>query len=328
MGIENVQMQFFDLTIESAKQVLMPMMGVVFVAAIVSRVLVYWTVMREYWFAKEFEKRVDRWMESAVDRSHISFYDTVKRLLEKTYYELFEVRSILRRRRPDAVMVVADRVFLIQPGVAFLVRDTLKQIKNLKWTHDDNPRLKEVSKIVFERNPCFSRVFGLIPAATFNDVLNVLPGLFIICGIFGTFIGIMHGLPKLGGMDLNNMEGSKEVMDTFLIQISYSMLTSVWGIMCSVILKVINTSLSPETLFVTTVDRYESSLNLLWHVSASNQVNLQTTFDEHRDSIEVLAKEALERQLSKLSQEEKPNRRGRREDQPSVVPPPIENKAS
>ena len=62
---------------------------------------------------------------------------------------------------------------------------------------------------MFENNPCFRKVFGYIPISVSNDFLAVLPGLFIVGGIFGTFLGIMKALPELGGMEVSDAKRPK-----------------------------------------------------------------------------------------------------------------------
>src|SRR5260221_56424 len=102
---------------------------VTFGSSIVVRGLIYYTVKRHEWFAKEFEKRVDRFIDSEKKTSVASsFFVVAKRLLKKTYYENFEVRSKLKRRKPDRVMDLGDRIFLIKQGSAWVVKDTLKQL--------------------------------------------------------------------------------------------------------------------------------------------------------------------------------------------------------
>ncbi len=287
------------LLVTFSTTVLTPIMLLSFLFAVIFRMLIYYTVKREDWFARAFDKRVRDFLESDEVQGVLSFYVVTKRLLEKTYYELFIVRSIMKRRKPDFIMSVGDRIFLIQHGSAYLVRDTLKQIKYLKYGTRP-PKFLETSKSVFKNNPCFNKVFGIIPISLFNDVLNVLPGIFIIGGIFGTFLGIMDALPKLAGMELSNVDGTKVIMDEFLSKISFAMGTSIIGIILSVVMTFVNTLFSPDGMFISTVDRFENSLDMLWDRSESNLLPKEIKdFDEHRDPIEALAEEALQSQLNK-----------------------------
>jgi hypothetical protein len=281
-----------------AKALIMPTMFMVFAFALVLRALIYYTVKREETFAKEFEKRVNAHLEADSHLASRSYFVLCKKLLEKTYYEMFEMRAIMKRRKIDHVMEPSDRIFLVQQGTAYLVRDTLKEIKFVKYD-GIRPPLMELVKGVFATNPCFTRVFGVLPVGAFNDLLNIIPGLFIVGGIFGTFLGIMQALPELGAMDIKDPESTKLVMDTFLAKIAFSMSTSTVGIMLSVVTTVYNNFLSPERLFVKIVDRFERCLFRLWSRCDNNQLPEQIpNFDEHRDAIEALASMSVEKGMA------------------------------
>jgi hypothetical protein len=298
MIAERMVQGFVDLVVLIMSDLLLPTMLVMFGGAVLMRALIYFTIARESWFAREFEKRVHRFVDDAEVDSRQSFFAMTKRLLEKTYYELFEIRAIMKRRRPDLIGPVIDRVFLIQHGSAFLVKDTLKQIRYLKHG-GEHPKLLEISKSVYQNNPCFSKVFGILPTSLFNDVLNILPGLFIVGGIFGTFLGIMKALPELGGMDLNDVESTKTIMDGFLLRVSFSMRTSIIGILLSVVMSLVNTVMSGDKLFIGIVDRFENALDILWTRSTSNDLTLgNIEFNEHKDPMEALAEQAIESELS------------------------------
>jgi len=280
-----------------AKAMIMPSMFTVFFIALVLRALIYYTVKREETFAKEFEKRVNAQLGSDDHLAPRSFFMLCKKLLEKTYFEMFEMRSLMKRRRIDHVTDPGDRIFLVQQGTAYLVRDTLKEVQFIKYD-GVRPPISEIVKGVYANNPCFTRVFGYLPVGAFNDFLNIIPGLFIVGGIFGTFLGIMQALPELGAMDIRDPESTKLVMDTFLAKIAFSMSTSTVGIMLSVVTTVYNNFLSPERLFLKTVDRFERSLFRLWSRCDNNQLPHQIpNFDEHRDPTEALASHSIDRAL-------------------------------
>jgi hypothetical protein len=296
MFSQNFVQSIVDGVVIFATDLLMPAMAIFFVLAMSLRFLIYYTVKREDWFSKEFSKRVKKFMNAREEQADQSFYVISKRLLEITYYEVFEVRSILKRRNPDAIMTVTDRIFLVQQGSARMVDDILKQIKYLKW--GERPKFLEISNNVLRNNPCFNRVFGIIPVSVFNDFLNTVPGLFIVGGIFGTFLGIMKALPELGGMNLGDVEASKLVMDNFLLKISFSMSTSIIGIILSVSMSLANTFFSCEKAYMETVERLENEMDTLWNMSSSNKLPKElTSFEADRDPIEVLSQDLIAREL-------------------------------
>ncbi len=288
---------FVDGVVVFATDLLMPAMALFFFAAVGLRVLIYYTVKREEWFAREFSKRVRKFQDSRKEATDQSFFVATKRLLEITYYEVFEIRAIMKRRNPDAIMTVTDRVFLVQQGSARIVHDLLKNLRYLKW--GERPKFLEISNNVLRSNPCFNRVFGLIPVGVFNEFLNTVPGLFIVGGIFGTFLGIMKALPELGGMNLADVEASKLVMDNFLLKISFSMSTSIIGIILSVTMGLVNTFFSCEKVYVETVERLEHELDTLWSMSSQNKLPSElTSFEAERDPIEVLSEDLIAKELN------------------------------
>lgn len=294
--VETVQPFLLNLII-FGKMVILPLMFVLFFSGLALRGLIFYTVKREEAFAIELEKRVNEFLQQSQPGTSESFYVATKRLLEKTYYEMFEIRARMKRRKLDHITVPSDRIFLVQEGMANLVRDTQREIRFLKYDGTPPPLLGLI-KDVFANNPCFNRVFGILPVGAFNEFLNILPGLFIVGGIFGTFLGIMQALPELGAMDIRDPESTKLVMDTFLAKIAFSMSTSTVGIMLSVVFTTFNSFLSPERMFLKAVNRYERNLFRLWSRCDNNQIPAQDAqFDEHRDPTAALAELSVDKAI-------------------------------
>lgn len=278
-------------------------MGAIFMVGAFLRFMIWYTVKRHEWFAREFEKRVAQYMESQTPgvSSKQSFYVLSKKILERTYYEAFEVRDRMMRRQRDKVMRWSDRIWLVKQGCAWLVKDILKQLKFLKWTND-TPKLLHITRATFHHNPCFNRVFGIFPISGLNDIVSILPGLFVVAGILGTFIGIAKGLPELGNMNLTDADATKNTMDRFLFEISFAMKSSIFGIAFSLALNMINTTFSPDRVFVSMVDRFESSLDLIWYRADNNDYpSNEKPFDEHKDPQEALAEESINLEIAKAA---------------------------
>jgi hypothetical protein len=261
-----------ELLITFSTTYLLPFMVLVFVMAIILRGLTFYSLRRQLYFCNEFSKRV---REYYVGKSKIapsnSFFWVARQMLMLSFSNVFLMRKKFMRRGSDKIMSISDRIFLIEPGITRIIKDTLSQIKYLKRS-GSNDKLLDISKDVFDSNPIFSKVIGLLPLGLVNDYLNILPGLFIIGGIFGTFLGIMKALPQLGAMDLTDPEGAKQIMDLFLIKISFSMSTSIVGILLSVAMTTLNTLLSPEKLFLKVVNTFTAPLNLIWNETTTNNI--------------------------------------------------------
>lgn len=278
-------------------------MAGVFVVAAFFRWVIYYTVRRHEWFAREFEKRVHRHMEQENNKEpatgDVSFYVLSKKLLEKTYYEVFSIRDRQHLDSIDNIITVNDRVFLVKQGCAWLVKDILKQLKHLKWSKE-TPKLMHITKATIHHNPCFNKVFGIFPMSGLNDLLSILPGLFVVAGILGTFLGIKGGLVELGSMDMQDLEGTKTIMNNFLQEIAFAMSSSIMGIIFSLALHIINTSWSPERVYVSLIDRFENAMDLIWYRSDNNIVPAKIgKFDENRDPIEALAEESINVEIMK-----------------------------
>lgn len=276
-------------------------MGLVFITAAFMRAVIYYTVRRHEWFAREFEQRVYKFIDSDENKklSGASFYILAKKILEKSYYESFAIRDRNKSDKLDHVMSMNDRIFLVKQGCAWMVKDILKQLRYLKWSKE-TPKLQQITRATLHHNPCFNKLFGVIPIGGLNELITILPGLFVVAGILGTFLGIKGGLVQLGGMDLNDIEGTKTIMDNFLHEISFAMASSIVGIAFSLSLHIFNTSFSPDRVYVSLVDRFESAMDLLWYRSDNNVVPDETEkFDENRDPVEALAEEALNLEIAK-----------------------------
>lgn len=302
MGTESISHQFVEILVVVGRTLHFPLMAGAFLAGLCLRYLVYQTVKRHYWFAREFESRVTAFLhrENAHKTNDISFYVVIKKLLERSYYEVFANRERKRKSKFDTVMLGDDRVYLTKFGCAWFVKELLKQIRFLQFGQS-SPKLANITRTVLGKNPAFSHVFGVIPATATNDLLNILPGLFVIGGIFGTFLGVMNGLPELSGMDLNDPEKTKLIMDKFLADVALSMGASVTGIFLSVCMTLVNTTFSPERVYSEMTERFENAMDLLWNYATNNEVPSGIRpFNENADPLEALAEATVSQEYDRL----------------------------
>ncbi len=272
-----------NLVVAYATDYLMPALLIGFILAAFARLLITVTIHRQKRFVKEFCKRVHQDI-AANPEPHGSFYNHVKRAMTRTYFETFELRQRYKRRNEDHIMTVGDRVFLIQDGILRLIDDFLQHIRYLEKGSGHQPDFHEISNSVFASNPIFNRVLGIFSMSRTNDVLNILPSIFIIGGIFGTFLGIMKALPELTAMDITNAEASKIVIDNFLIKISFALSTSILGIVLSIIMSFMNTLLSPTNTYVEIVDAFNSASEILWNKSENNESDGRDSSLSNRES--------------------------------------------
>lgn len=273
--------ELINLIVQYATDFLMPFLIIAFVLAVLARIFITVVINRQQRFVKEFCKRVHHDLLINPESSG-SFYPLVKKFLARTYFESFELRAKYKRRNEDHIMTIGDRAFLIQDGIIRLIDDFLKHARYLHRDERLRPNFSEISNNVFSTNPVFNRVFGVFSMSRSNDVLNILPSIFIVAGIFGTFLGIMKALPELTAMDITDAAASKAVIDSFLIKISFALSTSILGIILSILMSFLNTLLSPESTYVEIIDSFKSAVEILWNKCENNQLNI----DEENISFE------------------------------------------
>ncbi len=272
-----------NIIVQYATSYLMPFLLLAFCLAVFARLLIRVVINRQRRFVKEFCKRVHHDILTNPE-SRGSFYNMVKRFLARTYFESFELRAKYKRRNEDHLMTIGDRVFLIQDGIIRLIDDFLKHVKYLPKNSRQQPNFNEITSNAFSSNPVFNRVFGLFSMSRTNEILNILPGIFIVAGIFGTFLGIMKALPELTHMDITDAAASKAVIDSFLINISFALTTSILGIILSILMSFLNTFLSPESTYVEIIDTFKSATEILWNKCEDNELDNLPEFQSTRES--------------------------------------------
>jgi hypothetical protein len=266
--------------VENAAHLIMPLMVVAFVGGIALRLSIYYLLRAQRRFAVEFERRVRTYHgDPSLPRVN-SFSGILRVLLTKTSQELVEQRRKRGRFSRDFVESLIDRLFLIENGARRLAQDILYQARYLRKRpgHDvSDAQMLELVRGAHENNPYYNRLFGFIPTGTLHDLLNALPALFVIGGIFGTFLGIAKALPALGAMDLTNAAETKQVMDGFLVAISLAMVKSIVGIGFSILTTLANTVLNLDGVFIQTIHRFSGATSQLWAESDNNDVEADPT---------------------------------------------------
>lgn len=253
-----------------------PAMLVMFVTAMFMRLSLYWVIRAKLRFAREFAVRLHFYLRAVAvgEAPRVgSFSRLIRALLEKTYLECFEINDRYKLRSLDKVETLADRLFMLHAALQRFVEELVVQLGYLKKSVERSGRndFQDIVRSSFDTNPYFSRVFGVLPVSTINELLATLPGLFLVLGIFGTFLGIAAGLPELGNMDLANIDNTKKVMDGFLLHISAAMVKSIIGIGLSAMMGVFNTLFAVETTYYTAITRLSDSLSLAWQETDVNE---------------------------------------------------------
>lgn len=248
-----------------------PIMFGLGIFAIILKTGSYLTIKLLQSFVRHIEVNVmelindEKGLKSKIPRG---FYNLTKFIFEKSYNEQYFLKHKYQRRSLDRLTTIADRTLLIQEGSQRVLNDALSHAKYFD-KFENKPEFSETTKYLVNSNPVFKRVFGIFPMETVSELLAVLPNIFVVLGIFGTFIGIMFALPELAKIDLSDIEKTKVLMNNFLLGITFSMNTSLVGIILSVLLNLLNASFSTDVLNEQINETLNNSFTLIWNESHS-----------------------------------------------------------
>lgn len=158
------------------------------------------------------------------------------------------------------------------------------------------PDFSQLTDRVMNDDENWTRIFGIIPIDGITRILDMLPTLFIVLGVFGTFIGISQALPEIAKIDFNNLEASGETLTQFVINVTFAMKTSIAGIFFSIVLTLLNTLFPIEATREGTFEKVENALQVLWY-------HLQTDTKKRGMEQELkLMRETVEAILSEMRQ--------------------------
>ncbi len=267
--------------LSAANDWLIPFMCAVFIAGMGFKACLYFLKKSQLAFAKHIEKKIYMYLierertHPDIEEHKENFPALARELVNISYDELYEMKVEKMRRKLDYVTTVTDRMFLLLDGAKRLNHDLAVQLRYHSRT-DTHPDFDEITHYVTSTNPAYSKLFGIISNRSLSSCISLLPGLFVIGGIFGTFVGIMQGLPELSNMDLTSPEMTKKTMDAFLINIAYSMNTSLVGIILCVVMNIMNTLLDSEEVDEQFSEKLKSCLSLTWKESVMARHSVPT----------------------------------------------------
>jgi hypothetical protein len=119
----------------------------------------------------------------------------------------------------------------------------ISNMLNEKSVFESNfpPNYMELTHRVLDRDKNWVKLFGIIPIEGLSRFIDILPGIFVILGILGTFIGISLALPAIASINFENLSDSSNILNAFVNSVTLSMSTSIIGIVCSLAMTLLNT---------------------------------------------------------------------------------------
>ncbi|WP_127718050.1 hypothetical protein [Halobacteriovorax sp. HLS] len=155
------------------------------------------------------------------------------------------------------------------------------------------PDFSSLTERVMNDDENWSKLFTKIPIDGVTRILDIMPTLFIVLGVFGTFIGIANALPEIAKIDFNNLEASGESLSQFVINVTFAMKTSIAGIFYSIILTLLNTLFPIESSREGTFEKVETVLQLLWYHLQKDQTSasMEKEIPKLRETMELILAE-------------------------------------
>lgn len=164
------------------------------------------------------------------------------------------------------------------------------------------PDFTELTDRVMNDDKNWTKLFGHIPIEGVSRMIDILPNLFIVFGVFGTFIGIAMALPEIANIDFNNLEGSSETLTRFVINVAFAMKTSIAGIAFSLILTFLNTFFPIQDMRERTFKKVETTLQILWYHIQNDASKDKAIFPLILETLkEISTKLDLPKELEELS---------------------------
>jgi hypothetical protein len=176
------------------------------------------------------------------------------------------------------------------------------QAENSVFHHQTPPNFTELTHRIMSQDPHWTKTMKHFPIDGVTRMIDILPGLFIVFGVFGTFIGISMALPEIANIDFNDLDKSADTLMAFVLNVTYAMKTSIAGIFFSLILTVLNTMFPIKEMRNRVFKKVETSLQMLWyHIQQETQEENQQSLVLER-MLSVLEK--IDKKLDKIAGEE------------------------
>lgn len=257
----------------------------VFAIALIAKFLTYFVIRSQLGWVRAFDLRVHRHMEGWYDETRpnqLGFHGLVRHVLSRAFHEYYVMRHAgARRRKEDPFMHIINKIFLFETAGEQMVTDTLRQTRMMK-KYVERPQLENVTNFALTNNHYFNRALAFMPIASLNRVFAVLPSIFIITGILGTFLGITQGLPVLEQIDPKNPDQAQGVIQSFLSHVTFAMMSSVMGILLSIAFTIVNAVFATNSTQRQIFDLYNQCLDTLWHSASSGEAIVEDKDDTPR----------------------------------------------
>jgi|SaaInlStandDraft_2_1057019.scaffolds.fasta_scaffold93111_2 hypothetical protein len=238
-------------------------------AGLIFRLASYKLSVKNYNYFSSFSSEVEKAIIDLADKdtqiSDVDLYldnllNHIKEKIPSRSVRTQSVTTISKEKKLGAKNVVSLRDYVHGEGSLF---NSIKS-ESISFKSQFPPNYFDLADRVLEKDKHYNYILKFFPIAPVTRLINVLPGLFVVLGIFGTFIGISMALPQIAQMDFNNLDAAGTVLTSFVLAVTYAMKTSIAGILFSLIMTLLNTLAPIKTLRDRTDKKIVVCLESIW----------------------------------------------------------------
>jgi hypothetical protein len=176
------------------------------------------------------------------------------------------------------------------------------QAESSVFHHQTAPNFTELTHRIMSQDPNWTKIMKHFSIDGVSRMIDILPGLFIVLGVFGTFIGISMALPEIAKIDFNDLDASAITLNNFVLSVTYAMKTSIAGIFFSLVLTVLNTLYPIKQTRARVFKKVETALQTLWYHIQQDQIKDKTQEAMMEKLISVLNK--LDKKFDEKTEED------------------------
>lgn len=251
---------------------LIPLMVSMLILCLIFRFLVYKSGKIDSRYFTNFSRLIEKKLETHLKAENtIDIEKWMNQLLSSVVAELPDrtLRSDKKEKKPENS---DENSFRYQDKETFedfvegrksIIHSVRQQMDAFSSSHP--PHFPDLTRKILQQDRRWTSLFGIFSIDKLSRIMDILPGLFIVCGIFGTFLGITAALPIISKIDLSNIDQAAPLLNSFVASVAFSMNTSLVGIICSVTMTVLN-ALFPITEVRSKVSKtLEFCFQLVWY---------------------------------------------------------------
>jgi hypothetical protein len=265
---------FIDLILNFFSNYLIEVMAGLLIVALVARFQAYRISKRDriYFFTltREIVVTIEKEKEQKISIDNVENYisDLMGRISKKIPNRTLRMETREKAEKKETLISLQDYV---GGKSGFL---TNIQSESSIFHCKTPPNFTELTHRLLSQDEKWNKLIGPIPLEGVSRLIDILPGLFIVFGVFGTFVGISMALPEIANIDFNNLDTSGSTLTKFVLNTTFAMKTSIAGIFFSVILTMLNTFSPIKDVRGRIFKQVETTMHALWyHIQQSREKN-------------------------------------------------------